>query len=152
MTSVTQTGSPGGVEIADKRVDFEYNDVGQFTTMNRYSDLDAQQLVVDTTYDYDLAGWLKETVSDPATASTITQSWTFDAAHRTTSYTNSSDSGTVNYEYDDTNQLTGETSTTISTTMPATASRSTPSPTRSATATGSKATASTTTSTTTKGT
>jgi len=38
MTSVRQTGQTGGNTVAQKRVDFEYNAIDQFTKITRYKD------------------------------------------------------------------------------------------------------------------
>lgn len=46
---ITQSG-PG---VSDKRVDISYNEIGQFASIDRYSDLAGNQLVVTTAYSYD---------------------------------------------------------------------------------------------------
>ncbi|MEX0679119.1 MAG: RHS repeat-associated core domain-containing protein, partial [Pirellulales bacterium] len=113
LKTLTQS-SPPDLDPASlavpKRVEFDYNGAGQPTAIDRYNEYDglevvAGTLVAGTTYVYDLAGRLKEMVNTPDVAAAVTHSWTFDAANRITSYTNSVD-GTIDYDYDHTNQLT----------------------------------------------
>lgn len=62
MISVQQTHSdPSGtgiLPVSDKRVDIGYNALGQFTSIDRYTDLAATELVVSSTYGYDSASRL----------------------------------------------------------------------------------------------
>jgi len=57
MTSVEQSGV-GILPATDKRVDFSYNALGQFTSINRYEDLTASDLVASSIYAYVTAGRL----------------------------------------------------------------------------------------------
>jgi hypothetical protein len=107
LTSIEQSDVDGGQGVLPKLVEFNYNLAGQLAVLDRYSDLAGQQLVVSGSYEYDLAGWLKQSVNDPSAANTITQSWNYDDGHRLTDCSHSLDS-TVYYDYDFTDQLTDD--------------------------------------------
>jgi YD repeat-containing protein len=61
VTQITQSGNGA----ADKRVDMSYDAASQMTGLSRYSDLAGNQLVADTTYDYDRAGRLTALTHGP---------------------------------------------------------------------------------------
>lgn len=97
----------GPIPASDKRVDFSYNAVGQFTQIERYADLAAVDLVASTTYSYDGVGSLTDLTHAQNTTTLADYSWTFDDDGRVISF--SPPDGTSNYSYDATGQLTGAT-------------------------------------------
>ncbi|QGJ68577.1 RHS repeat-associated core domain protein [Planctomycetales bacterium 10988] len=109
LTRVTQQGQSGGNAVAEKRVDFAYNALGQFTTITRFSDLAGSNEVVESVYTYDSFARLTDLSHNDSTPDTVNDlrqyTWTYDALNRITQFT--SPDGTVDYTYDDTNQLTG---------------------------------------------
>jgi len=106
LASVRQHGVTGGNAVAEKRVDYTYDDAGQYATIARYADLAATDLVAVGTYGYDLAGRLVSLTYAKGQTTLADYDWTFDAANRMTQYVNSID-GTVDYTNDDAGQLTG---------------------------------------------
>jgi len=104
MTRVSQSGS----SVTDKRVDFAYNLAGQFTAIDRFSDLTGTTLVAGSQFEYDDAGRLTRIQHDRG-GSWVAHAYTYDENYRVTSYQNLIPSGNwddpVTYTYDDTNQL-----------------------------------------------
>ena len=101
-TRITQTGTG----TSDKRFDFAYNELGQFQTIDRYSDLLAQDLVVRTRYQYDDLNRLVDLRHTNADAVDLAfYEYDYDQSSRI-SRINSVD-GVADYSYDDTDQLTG---------------------------------------------
>lgn len=105
MTQVTQQGQSGGNTVAAKRVDLTYHANGQFSTISRYANLTATQLVAITTYSFDQANRLTSLTHTRGAASLAAYSWTFDATSRITAAT--TPDGTATYSYDNNGQLTG---------------------------------------------
>jgi RHS repeat-associated protein len=104
VTRITQTGA--GVQA--KRVDFGYNAVGQFTSLQRYSDLGAANLVASTSYGYDPLNRLtslshQNAAGTPLDFNTIS----YDAASRITKLIDKD--GTATYGYDKADQLAAAT-------------------------------------------
>lgn len=61
MTRVIQDGVGGQASaVADKRVDFSYDLVGQFDEINRYASLDTSDPIADTDFMFDFAGRLDQ--------------------------------------------------------------------------------------------
>jgi RHS repeat-associated protein len=107
MTRVDQQ-SNGGNSVAEKRVDFSYNALGQFTTIARYKDIDGGSTneVATSTFSYDNLERLTDLAYTKGGSNLFTAySWTFDALSRITDVT--SQDGTTSYTYDSTSQLTG---------------------------------------------
>lgn len=50
----------GGISVAEKRVNFSYNTGRMFTSVKRYNDLAGTEIVVNSTYVYDLLGRFTE--------------------------------------------------------------------------------------------
>ncbi|MCA9128677.1 MAG: VCBS repeat-containing protein [Planctomycetales bacterium] len=101
LTMLVQTGP----DISDKRVDFSYNSLGQYTSVKRYNDLGATENVINTFYTYDSANRLKAMDHlDPSNAPVAFFHYEYDLANRITRITDVD--GTVDYTYDATNQLT----------------------------------------------
>ena len=98
---------PGGNAVADKRVDFTYNDAGQLETIARYADLAALDPVASTVYTYnDDLGWLTSlvhTIND--TSQTITYGYTYEDDGKIDTL-DSSEDGLYDYDYDAQDQLT----------------------------------------------
>jgi RHS repeat-associated protein len=110
MVQIDQGGVQGGNTVAEKRVNFAYNAAGQFTSIDRYKDLDggSGNLVVETDFVYDGIGRLTDLTHVYDTTTIADYDWTFDAFSRVTSMSFSSlvgNDGSSTYDYDDTNQL-----------------------------------------------
>ena len=93
-----------GDDVADKHVDFGYDNVGRLVSVDRYADLDGTDLVAATDYAYDAVDQmtgLTHTADGPPSVYT----WVYDEAGRLL-YASSPD-GEVVYTHDDTDQLTG---------------------------------------------
>ncbi|NLE37604.1 MAG: hypothetical protein GX621_06220, partial [Pirellulaceae bacterium] len=106
IESIQQHGAGGGNAVAEKRVDFSYDDAGQWAAITRYADTDggAGNLVATGTYTYDDAGRLVGLTYTQGETELVEHQWFFDAAGRMTQYVNSID-GTVDYTHDDAGQL-----------------------------------------------
>src|SRR5262249_12933763 len=96
---------------AEKRVDFEYNALSQFTGIKRYSDLAGEQLAVDTTFGYDEFARLGSiSHAMPGSEKTVGHIYTRDDLGRISTATHSrtgEDDVTDTFNYDATSQLTG---------------------------------------------
>jgi len=113
LTSLIQEGN-GGNAVAAKRVDFAYNDAGQFDTISRYAGTTTSELVANTFYRYDDFGRLDQLVHTTDTTAP-TSGWgsgikagyqyTYDGASRIDEIDSYWD-GLSTYGYDETNQLT----------------------------------------------
>lgn len=106
MTRVDQQ-SNGGNSVAEKRVDFSYNALGQFTTIARYKDIDGGSTneVATSSFSYDALDRLTDLAHKKGGSNLFTPySWTFDYLSRVTGVT--SQDGTASYTYDITSQLT----------------------------------------------
>jgi RHS repeat-associated protein len=101
MTRTTQFGSG----LADKRVDLAYNPLGQFSSIERYSDLGATQRVVGTSYTYDTLNRLTGLAHNNTTGPVSFYNFTYDSASRITRIADID--GATDYAYDDRDQLTG---------------------------------------------
>jgi RHS repeat-associated protein len=99
LIKLTQTGN----NVSDKRVDFGYNPLGQFASLDRYSDLDATNLVTGTTYTYDELNRLISLTHNNGTEDVAFYNYVYDAANRITKITDVD--GVADYTYDDRNQL-----------------------------------------------
>lgn len=101
LTQLTQSG-PG---LADKRVDFTYNALGQYAAVNRFSNLAGTQLVVGSDYTYD--GQNRFTRIDHQNAQGLSLAfydYAYDFASRIAQLTDVD--GATNYNYDARDQLT----------------------------------------------
>ena len=99
VTQIAQTGN----SVAEKRVDFAYDAIGQYETMTRYSDLQGTNLVVESSYDYDEANRLTELTHSNSSETVAFYDFAYDAASRITQITDVD--GTTDYSYDETDQL-----------------------------------------------
>ena len=109
-TRIEQYGGEVGVPVAEKRVDFSYDQAGQWDTITRYQDLAGQHVAVTTDYAFDPVGRMTG-ITHAAGDGTVLAGygWTYDAAQRVKSFDSLIDGETV-YDYDDLDQLTGATS------------------------------------------
>jgi RHS repeat-associated protein len=108
MTRIQQhdVGYASSVPVAEKRIDLAYDAASQWQTITRYADLSATKLVATSSYTYDAAGRLTSLDHSQGSTSLAGYSWQYDAGNRVTQLVSLLD-GTVDYNYDDTNQLTG---------------------------------------------
>jgi len=108
MAGITQQGAAGSNpgSVADKRVDLAYNALGQFSSIDRYSDLTGTQLVIGTDYQYDALNRLINMSHDNAGGSAAAfYNFEYDPASRITALTDVD--GRTDFNYDDRDQLTG---------------------------------------------
>jgi RHS repeat-associated protein len=107
LTRLDQTGQSGGNSVAEKRIDFAYNAIGQFTSIARYKDTTGGSTheIATSTYSYDLLNRLTGLVYKEGATNLFTPySWSFDNLSRITQQV--SEDGTSDYAYDSTSQLT----------------------------------------------
>jgi RHS repeat-associated protein len=106
LTRVTQAEQSGGNAVSDKRVDFAYNALGQWSSITRYASLSTAELVAMTSYGYDLANRLTSIAHQDNTPATFAgYDYTYDAANRITSIDSHLD-GLSEFTYDNAAQLT----------------------------------------------
>ncbi len=102
LVRLTQSGT----DTSDKRVDFTYNALGQYTAIDRYSDLAGTQLVVATEYFYDDLNRLKDLEHASSSNELLAfYRYSYDTDSRITQIVDID--GTTDYSYDDRDQLTG---------------------------------------------
>ena len=107
LTQVTQQGQTGGNTVAPKLVNFAYNADGLYTTISRYANLAATQLVATSTYGYDADGNITSLAHTKGSTSLNSYTWTYDHVGRVTA--DSSSDGTDTYSYDASGQETAAT-------------------------------------------
>jgi RHS repeat-associated protein len=100
-TVITQAGPA----VAEKRVDFGYNELGQFALIERFTDLGGTQVVVASSYLYDSLNRLQSLTHSNASDTVAFYNFTYDAASRITQIADVD--GLTNYSYDARSQLTG---------------------------------------------
>ena len=81
-----------------------YDDVSRLKQIDRFSDLDATQLVAESEYEYDKFGRLIDLVHGNSTREIAGYNWVYDQANRIKQFTSPDD--VANYNYDDRDQLT----------------------------------------------
>ncbi|MGK7899537.1 MAG: RHS repeat-associated core domain-containing protein [Xenococcus sp. (in: cyanobacteria)] len=101
VIDITQTGTG----ISNKRVEFGYNALGQFTAIDRYRDTTGSNLVVGTSYAYDELNRLTNLTHNNGTTDVAFYDFTYDASSRITQISNVD--GITDHTYDDRSQLTG---------------------------------------------
>ena len=99
LISITQSGN--GVE--DKRVDFDYNGVNQYTKVDRFSDLDGNNLVTSSSYEYDGANRLTDLIHNNGVDDIAFYNLTYDNGSRISQIIDID--GTNDFDYDTRNQL-----------------------------------------------
>ena len=103
-TRVTQSGAG----VTDKRVDFGYNEMSQFASINRFSDLVGTNSVARSTFGYDGLNRVTNINHQNAASTTLNQfQIEYDPVSRITKITDID--GATDYNYDATDQLTGAT-------------------------------------------
>ena len=110
LTQITQSGATGGNAVAEKRVDYSYNDDATRATITRYADLAGTTGVAETEKVYDLLGRVTDIVHEQAGTEFADYDLTWNAANQLTDFDFESlvgDYGETSYTYDDTGQLTG---------------------------------------------
>ncbi|CAK9082491.1 Putative deoxyribonuclease RhsC (DNase RhsC) (Toxin RhsC), partial [Durusdinium trenchii] len=108
LTQVTQQGVGGGNSVEEKRVDFFYNLAGQFDEIHRYADLAGTKSVIDSEFEYDLAGRLAS-ITHGQGALSFAHEFDYDRANRITRheyFSGGSLADAWDYVYDDRDQLT----------------------------------------------
>ncbi len=100
LTQLTQMGN----NVRDKRVDFGYNAIGQFTAIDRYVNLAGTQLVTGTDYGYDGMNRLASLTHNNGTADVAFYRFAYNADSRITKITDID--GVTDYSYDNRDQLT----------------------------------------------
>jgi RHS repeat-associated protein len=107
LTRLDQTGQGGGNAVAEKRVDFAYNGLGQFTAIARFKDTDGGSTheVATSSFTFDTLNRLTGLAYKKGGTDLFTPySFSYDTLGRITSTTNQD--GTTDYTYDKTSQLT----------------------------------------------
>jgi RHS repeat-associated protein len=101
LSTLTQSGTG----IAEKRADFEYNELGQLMVMSRFSDLAGSQAVIESTYSYDILN-RQDSIQHRDAGSNVVAffGYSFDAADRITGVTDID--GLTDYTYDDLDRIT----------------------------------------------
>jgi RHS repeat-associated protein len=106
LTRLDQSAT-GSASVAEKRVDFAYNSIGQFTSIARFNDLDggSGDEIATSTYTYDTLNRLTDLAYTQDSTNLFTPyEYAYDNLRRITSITSAD--GTSDYEYDKTSQLT----------------------------------------------
>jgi RHS repeat-associated protein len=103
-TRSEQLSGPG---VSPARIDFGYNALDQFTTINRYADLAGTNLVVSSTFGYDAANRLTGLTHQHGSTILAAYTWGYNAANRITSRT--APDGPSAYQYDPNGELTSAT-------------------------------------------
>jgi RHS repeat-associated protein len=113
MSQVTQTGATGGDAVAAKTVTFQYDNLGEYSTISRYQNADpSANLVAQSTYGYNTAGELTSLNYADANGNTLENyQWSYDALGNMVQSSNTYD-GTTVYTSDSTGQLLTAANTT----------------------------------------
>jgi len=106
MSSVAQLGATGGNAVAEKRVDFVYDNGDQFSSITRYNNTAGTQTVASSNYTFDNTGRLTALTHAKGGNTLAGYTWTFDAAGRMTGQVSTLD-GTATYTNNAASQLTG---------------------------------------------
>jgi len=104
-TRIERHGVTGGNSVAETRVNLAYNAVSQFSTITRYADVAATDLVVTSSFGYDVLNRLTSLDHTKGATNLATYDFTFDRIDRITSVDSLID-GLASYSYDATSQLT----------------------------------------------
>jgi RHS repeat-associated protein len=106
VTRIDQSSPQSGNTVAEKRIDLAYDAASRWNTIARYADVAGTDLVVESSWTYDNASRLTALTHVKDTTTLADYSWSFDSTGRVSQFDSATD-GTVDYTYDDTNQLTG---------------------------------------------
>ena len=107
ITQITQQGQTGGNTVAAKLVNSAFDNDGRMTSISRYANLSATQLVDTSTYGYDANSTLTSLSEDKGSTNLASYTWTYDHDGRLTADTIGSASDS--YSYDAAGQLTAAT-------------------------------------------
>jgi hypothetical protein len=112
LTSITQDNQTSGTPnaLADKRVDFAYNALGQWTSIDRFQNLTAAYPALRTLFSYDAGNRLNSIehrhATSPSSSTLLAQyAYSYDNASRPKQITTTQD-GISNFTYDKTDQVT----------------------------------------------
>jgi RHS repeat-associated protein len=100
LTAVTQNGTG----IANKRVNFGYDALGQLKLLSRFASIDNTAPLVNTSFNYGSTGLTTQVQHRLGATLLSDNAWTHDAAERVMRY--ASPDGSSDYSYDNTDQLT----------------------------------------------
>jgi YD repeat-containing protein len=95
----------GGNVVADKRIDFAYNALGQFTSLTRYQSTGTSNLVATSTFTYDTLNRLTDLDHKQNTTNLALYDYAYDFMDRITSMTHNVD-GASAFSYDKESQVT----------------------------------------------
>ncbi len=101
VTRITQ----GGAGVAPKRVDLTYNEIGQLSSLDRFTDPGGARFVAGSTYGYDALNRLAGLTHHNTTATVAFETLTYDAAGRIATVTDGD--GTTRYSYDAAGEVVG---------------------------------------------
>ena len=107
ITQITQQGQTGGNTVAAKVVNFAFDNDGRLTTLSRYANLAATQLVATSTYGYNADSALTSLSHDKGATNLNSSTYSYDHDGRVTG--DSTVDGTDSYSYDAASQLTAAT-------------------------------------------
>ncbi|APZ94505.1 RHS repeat-associated core domain-containing protein [Fuerstiella marisgermanici] len=104
LTQVSQDEQSGGNSVAEKRVDFAYNSLSQFTEIVRYANVAGTLDVATSDYSYDSANRLTGLDHQHGATALSDYEWVYDSNGQLTSVTTVD--GTDDFSYDDVGQVT----------------------------------------------
>ncbi len=105
MTGIEQSAQAGGNAVAEKAIDLEFDVASQLVTLTRFGDVSRTKQVADTHFTFDDAGRLTDLTHRRGIEDLTSYQWQYDTGNRLTQFTSSQD-GSVDYTYDDRDQLT----------------------------------------------
>ncbi len=101
-----KTLTQAGTDTSEKRVDFSYNNLGQYTQIARFANLAGTISVANSNYAYDGMNRLTSLTHQRGVGVIDSYGYTYDADSRITRIVSALD-GATDYTYDDRDQLTG---------------------------------------------
>jgi RHS repeat-associated protein len=105
LTQIIQQDVSGGNVVADKRVDFAYNALGQYTSIARYQSTGTSNHVATSTYTYDTLNRLTALDHQQGGTDLALYDYTYDFMDRIATMTHDVD-GTSTFTYDKESQVT----------------------------------------------
>jgi len=104
LRHITQTGP----DVAEKRIDLDYDALGRSLTATRYSDVDATDLIFATSYGYDKNDRLASLLHESDTELVAGYTWEYDGLGRINTFSNAlHPEESAAHTYDSTSQLIG---------------------------------------------
>src|SRR5579872_6258835 len=98
VTQITQQGQTGGNSVAAKLVNFAFDNDGRLTTLTRYANLAATQLVATSTYGYNADSALTSLSHDKGATNLASYTWSYDHDGRLTGDTVGTASDSYTYD------------------------------------------------------